>query len=147
MFRQTKYGGFQGRTNKLVDGCYSFWVGGIFPILQQLLKQYYGLDVANYLLDSEETPPMSPQTTSVPELAPTSAPFSAVPHTPTHTSSPTADSGPSVPAYATDEFDGTWLFNQKALQEYLLLCCQERDGGLRDKPSKYAFTALTRVRV
>ncbi|KAI8619934.1 terpenoid cyclases/protein prenyltransferase alpha-alpha toroid [Chytriomyces sp. MP71] len=26
-------GGFQGRTNKLVDGCYSFWVGGIFFIL------------------------------------------------------------------------------------------------------------------
>lgn len=26
-------GGFQGRTNKLVDSCYSFWMGGIFPIL------------------------------------------------------------------------------------------------------------------
>eukprot|EP01097_Dermamoeba_algensis_P006457 TRINITY_DN4040_c0_g2_i1.p1 TRINITY_DN4040_c0_g2~~TRINITY_DN4040_c0_g2_i1.p1 ORF type:complete len:330 (+),score=82.67 TRINITY_DN4040_c0_g2_i1:40-990(+) len=23
-------GGFQGRTNKLVDSCYSFWVGGVF---------------------------------------------------------------------------------------------------------------------
>ena len=23
-------GGFQGRTNKLVDGCYSFWQGGVF---------------------------------------------------------------------------------------------------------------------
>eukprot|EP00195_Chlamydomonas_chlamydogama_P014941 CAMPEP_0202909804 /NCGR_PEP_ID=MMETSP1392-20130828/50321_1 /ASSEMBLY_ACC=CAM_ASM_000868 /TAXON_ID=225041 /ORGANISM="Chlamydomonas chlamydogama, Strain SAG 11-48b" /LENGTH=548 /DNA_ID=CAMNT_0049599673 /DNA_START=13 /DNA_END=1659 /DNA_ORIENTATION=- len=29
-------GGFNGRTNKLVDGCYSFWQGGIFPLLQQL---------------------------------------------------------------------------------------------------------------
>ncbi|KAI9296528.1 farnesyltransferase subunit beta-like protein [Neoconidiobolus thromboides FSU 785] len=26
-------GGFQGRTNKLVDGCYSFWIGATFPIL------------------------------------------------------------------------------------------------------------------
>lgn len=26
-------GGFNGRTNKLVDGCYSFWVGGIFALL------------------------------------------------------------------------------------------------------------------
>lgn len=26
-------GGFQGRTNKLVDGCYSFWQGGSFPSL------------------------------------------------------------------------------------------------------------------
>ena len=30
-------GGFQGRSNKLVDGCYSFWVGGIFPILVEQL--------------------------------------------------------------------------------------------------------------
>eukprot|EP00299_Pterocystis_sp_00344_P007443 c2415_g1_i1.p1 GENE.c2415_g1_i1~~c2415_g1_i1.p1 ORF type:complete len:161 (+),score=24.97 c2415_g1_i1:258-740(+) len=26
-------GGFQGRTNKLVDGCYSWWQAGMFPIL------------------------------------------------------------------------------------------------------------------
>ncbi len=32
--QMTIEGGFQGRTNKLVDGCYSFWVGAIFPILQ-----------------------------------------------------------------------------------------------------------------
>ena len=32
-------GGFQGRTNKLVDGCYSFWQGGIFPILHMILSQ------------------------------------------------------------------------------------------------------------
>ena len=27
-------GGFCGRTNKLVDGCYSWWVGALFPLLQ-----------------------------------------------------------------------------------------------------------------
>ncbi|KAJ2348467.1 CAAX farnesyltransferase (FTase) subunit beta [Coemansia sp. RSA 2618] len=32
-------GGFNGRTNKLVDGCYSYWVGGAFPILQKALKR------------------------------------------------------------------------------------------------------------
>jgi len=32
-------GGFNGRTNKLVDGCYSFWQGGVFPILQQVMQQ------------------------------------------------------------------------------------------------------------
>ena len=31
-------GGFQGRTNKLVDGCYSFWQGGAFPLLHSLLS-------------------------------------------------------------------------------------------------------------
>ena len=29
-----------GRTNKLVDGCYSFWQGGLFPLLQRLGPQY-----------------------------------------------------------------------------------------------------------
>ena len=31
-------GGFQGRTFKLVDGCYSFWLGGVFPILKKTLS-------------------------------------------------------------------------------------------------------------
>jgi len=26
-------GGFQGRTNKLVDACYSFWQAAVFTIL------------------------------------------------------------------------------------------------------------------
>ena len=33
-------GGFMGRTNKLVDGCYSFWQGGVFPLLQKLMPDY-----------------------------------------------------------------------------------------------------------
>ncbi|XP_017469118.1 PREDICTED: protein farnesyltransferase subunit beta [Rhagoletis zephyria] len=32
-------GGFQGRTNKLVDGCYSFWVGATIPITQAIISQ------------------------------------------------------------------------------------------------------------
>ncbi|XP_017102764.2 protein farnesyltransferase subunit beta [Drosophila bipectinata] len=37
--RQMRYeGGFQGRTNKLVDGCYSFWVGATIPITQATLS-------------------------------------------------------------------------------------------------------------
>ncbi|XP_066279849.1 protein farnesyltransferase subunit beta-like [Branchiostoma lanceolatum] len=30
-------GGFQGRTNKLVDGCYSFWQAGTLPLLHRVL--------------------------------------------------------------------------------------------------------------
>jgi protein farnesyltransferase subunit beta len=38
--RQMRYeGGFQGRTNKLVDGCYSFWQGAIVPIVQALISK------------------------------------------------------------------------------------------------------------
>ena len=33
-------GGFQGRTNKLVDGCYSFWQGGSFPLLHAAIQRH-----------------------------------------------------------------------------------------------------------
>lgn len=29
-------GGFSGRSNKLVDACYSFWVGALFPLLESV---------------------------------------------------------------------------------------------------------------
>ncbi len=29
-----------------------------------------------------------------------------------------------------------WMFNQEALQEYILYCCQSPHGGLIDKPGK-----------
>ncbi|TEB26162.1 farnesyltransferase subunit beta [Coprinellus micaceus] len=33
---ETELGGFKGRTNKLVDGCYSWWCGGSFALLEAL---------------------------------------------------------------------------------------------------------------
>ena len=37
--RQMRFeGGFQGRTNKMVDGCYSFWQGGVFPLLHHIIS-------------------------------------------------------------------------------------------------------------
>ncbi|KAI0804777.1 terpenoid cyclases/protein prenyltransferase alpha-alpha toroid [Irpex lacteus] len=33
----TELGGFRGRTNKLVDGCYSWWVGGCVGLVEGLL--------------------------------------------------------------------------------------------------------------
>ncbi|KAH8920832.1 terpenoid cyclases/Protein prenyltransferase [Atractiella rhizophila] len=32
-------GGFRGRTNKLVDGCYNWWCGGLFPILMAEMEK------------------------------------------------------------------------------------------------------------
>ncbi|KAH0949090.1 hypothetical protein HN011_006220 [Eciton burchellii] len=72
-------GGFEGRTNKLVDGCYSFWQGGLFPLIHTIL-----LKLGKTFNDPEH-----------------------------------------------------WLFNQEALQEYILVCCQHPQGGLLDKPGKY----------
>ncbi|GFG37972.1 hypothetical protein Cfor_06620 [Coptotermes formosanus] len=77
--RQMRFeGGFQGRTNKLVDGCYSFWQGGAFPLLHRILMQ-------------EDKNAVSME---------------------------------------------RWLFHQEALQEYVLICCQNSSGGLVDKPTK-----------
>lgn len=33
---EIELGGFRGRTNKLVDGCYSWWVGGVFALVEAL---------------------------------------------------------------------------------------------------------------
>ena len=35
-----------------------------------------------------------------------------------------------------EPFPSRWLFNVGALQEYLLVCCQDHRGGLVDKPGK-----------
>ncbi|KAL3464135.1 terpenoid cyclases/protein prenyltransferase alpha-alpha toroid [Aspergillus heterothallicus] len=42
-------GGFAGRTNKLVDGCYSHWVGSCWPIIQSALN---GTQSASYAKES-----------------------------------------------------------------------------------------------
>ncbi|KAM4664528.1 protein farnesyltransferase subunit beta-like [Discoglossus pictus] len=78
-FRQMRFeGGFQGRCNKLVDGCYSFWQAGLLPLLHRTLNAE-------------------------------------------------GDSALSLTH---------WMFDQHALQEYILLCCQCPNGGLLDKPGK-----------
>ena len=43
--RQMPYeGGFQGRANKLVDGCYSFWQGGAMAIVDMAERGLSGFD-------------------------------------------------------------------------------------------------------
>uniref|UniRef100_A0A3B3Z849 Prenyltransferase alpha-alpha toroid domain-containing protein n=1 Tax=Periophthalmus magnuspinnatus TaxID=409849 RepID=A0A3B3Z849_9GOBI len=77
--RQMRFeGGFQGRCNKLVDGCYSFWQAGLLPLLHRAFCK-------------EGSSALSEQ---------------------------------------------RWMFEQQALQEYILLCCQNPSGGLVDKPGK-----------
>jgi protein farnesyltransferase subunit beta len=40
-------GGFMGRTCKLVDGCYSLWQGGIFPLLAQAISEANNRSIKN----------------------------------------------------------------------------------------------------
>ena len=46
--QMTKEGGFNGRTNKLVDSCYSHWVGSVFNLLTMTDKKYYFNDELLY---------------------------------------------------------------------------------------------------
>lgn len=50
-------GGFRGRTNKLVDGCYGWWCGGLFSIIDGLLNE--GKEASSHpdLYDRSEPPP------------------------------------------------------------------------------------------
>ncbi|KAF8129849.1 terpenoid cyclases/protein prenyltransferase alpha-alpha toroid [Boletus edulis] len=44
---EAELGGFKGRTNKLVDGCYSWWVGGCFALLASLGVGGHAHDAGN----------------------------------------------------------------------------------------------------
>uniref|UniRef100_A0A8C6UTN3 Protein farnesyltransferase subunit beta n=1 Tax=Neogobius melanostomus TaxID=47308 RepID=A0A8C6UTN3_9GOBI len=74
-------GGFQGRCNKLVDGCYSFWQAGLLPLLHRAFSK-------------EGQSALSEQ---------------------------------------------RWMFEQQALQEYILLCCQNPSGGWWTSPATRDF--------
>lgn len=74
-------GGFAGRTNKLVDACYSHWVGGCWPLVEAALRD------GQASRDKVKEGPMS-------------------------------------------------LYSREGLMRYILCCCQDKRGGLRDKPGK-----------
>jgi len=46
-------GGFAGRTNKLVDGCYSHWIGGCWPLVEACIE---GSTSPTLTLNSKVTP-------------------------------------------------------------------------------------------
>ena len=57
-----------GRTTKLVDGCYSFWQGGLFPLLRKLMPDY---------LAQTSVPRLPPFTSSSLSSSSTAAPATA----------------------------------------------------------------------
>ncbi|XP_010243000.1 PREDICTED: protein farnesyltransferase subunit beta isoform X2 [Nelumbo nucifera] len=135
-FRQGVECGFQGRANKLVDGCYSFWQGAVFALIQRLnsiiVEQLRALDVGGSLSWR------SICTGAASNLS-------------------EGECGSDVKSYQTDErfhakqkeFSDIGLnfikipaelgplFHSVALQQYILLCSQVQDGGFRDKPGKH----------
>ncbi|CAM8976567.1 unnamed protein product [Rhodiola kirilowii] len=125
VFRQGIESGFQGRTNKLVDGCYSFWQGGTFPLLERLgsvLKEQLGLG-------SDEHTSISTGGADSSELSEDE---------PCHEGSRNDSSNISLSnigvRFLERNMDLPPLLQSFALQEFILLCCQVPEGGLKDKP-------------
>ncbi|KAL8153886.1 hypothetical protein V2J09_011646 [Rumex salicifolius] len=110
VFRQGMEGGFQGRTNKLVDGCYSFWQGDVFSLIQRLL-----------LMNEESTSGNDEgqeQATGQGRVCDQS------------------DLSSIGPSFSKKHAEIGPLFQSMALQRYIILCSQVQEGGFRDKPGK-----------
>lgn len=69
-------GGFSGRTNKLVDGCYSHWVGGCFPILEACLSPAAAAAAAATQNETPSSNPSPPPPPPHPQPAPSESLFS-----------------------------------------------------------------------
>ena len=105
-------GGFRGRTNKLVDGCYSWWVGGCFSLLESLgVAAEPKADVAQLSGTEEE------------EWHDADGLYTVI-----------------KCSLCSSDLPVDSLFSRQGLQEYLLWACQHPSGGLRDKPPKRVFS-------
>ena len=145
-------GGFQGRTNKLVDGCYSFWQGGIFPLINAIVagRVPAGSDPAAEPYAPTEIYPWVPHhvtAKAAPQKAWTTVgPLAAAVDTREDQDGEGNDGNDDD----DDDDDGVdvlepnmfrapasdLLCDSLALQQYILVACETRNGGLRDKPPK-----------
>ncbi|CAI5461577.1 unnamed protein product [Closterium sp. Yama58-4] len=132
VFRQGSVeGGFQGRSNKLVDACYSLWQGGLFPLLA--------------LCSPSHTRPSGDASS-----AQQPSNVSSVPHL-----EGAGGDRQGVQAGGGEERaaagDSGGAAGSTSLLFLHLLCLQVPEGGLRDKPGKsrdyyhtcYALSGLT----
>ena len=132
--RQVKLeGGFQGRTNKLVDSCYSFWQGTAVALVH-IIRQG-GSDVS----DMEMYFRTHPQKES--EISETIGSSSSSANSSTSATEVELDDvidtlTTGCQVNLVTDLSGPLSFNQKALQRYILHCGQQMEGGLRDKPGK-----------
>nr|POE98102.1 protein farnesyltransferase subunit beta [Quercus suber] len=131
-FRQGREGGFQGRTNKLVDSCYSFWQGGAFALLQRL----------HAILD-EQLVNYSPQTGVASDISGGEESSDGVDDKTCHFK--LGGTNASCPVnlnsigynFVKQPGEMEALYHRWALQQYILLCAQDMKGGLKDKPGKH----------
>ena len=103
-------GGFSGRSNKLVDGCYSTWVGGCWALAEAALNGPQKDEP-----DDDETEEGQDGKTEQSE-----------------------EEKFAKEAKKTEKGRGIVgsLWSRDGLVKYILGCCQAPRGGLRDKPEK-----------
>ncbi|GAA0174121.1 acyltransferase [Lithospermum erythrorhizon] len=141
VFRQGIEGGFQGRTNKLVDGCYSFWQGGAGAIIQRLnsiINKQLGLE------DVEEESEDSGEGLTSLDLSEGVCNERASTHNEETSHLSQQGHGDTCDGASLSKFGFNFIsrcglikpfFEPKCLQQYILLCSQVK-GGFRDKPGK-----------
>jgi len=138
-------GGFQGRTNKLVDGCYSFWQGATAVLVDMVLSgEGEAEEAVGWRGSLGQAQPCSSRPSSPclqtgdgkdggsPRLDEVSADDAANISYKTVAIQPSLDVG----EHDTPSLGRVPGLNQHALQRYILHCAQALDGGLRDKPGK-----------
>jgi protein farnesyltransferase subunit beta len=106
-------GGFDGRTQKLADGCYSYWMASVFAALN--------------LIDASRASASASARVSISTAATLQAQLLGT------------DVQVAGDAVAADDARGDYLFDQELLCGFVAACCTDtRTGGLRDKPPKPA---------
>ena len=132
--RQTALeGGFQGRTNKLVDACYSFWQGACFLMLPPTAVMRRR--VRSGLGSSASRSPASSDALDRPGSGAVLSPSSSAPPT-LSTSAASLDIDDDGAAADVALVPDDVLMDRARLQRYTLWCSQDPAGGLRDKPGK-----------
>ncbi|XP_030553571.2 protein farnesyltransferase subunit beta [Rhodamnia argentea] len=140
VFRQGVECGFQGRANKLVDGCYSFWQGGACALLQKLRP--FGLseggdesaDSINSSLSAASN--LSEQENNLESASPQVDGACQFKQAGPQSASCSVNLGNTSYNFLERRTEVGSLFNSLALQQYILLCSQLPEGGFRDKPGK-----------
>ncbi|XP_026387175.1 protein farnesyltransferase subunit beta-like isoform X1 [Papaver somniferum] len=126
-FRQGVESGFQGRTNKLVDGCYSFWQGGAMALLQRLSSRIDAQMRSSFIGEGEQTTGRTKASVKF-----ESGGGSASAGSPAQGN--LSDAGLS---FLNRSAEADPFFDTIGLQRYLLLCSQDPHGGFKDKPGKH----------
>ena len=149
-------GGFQGRTNKLVDGCYSFWQGSaaaVLQIAQRMRNRRCGKKGPSGISDGSKliggtqgerreiklVEGMGLKEGEGKEGGRKKGDAGEGKDVPAWLRAPTP--GEVSPSFSFHEGIEALVTDQEKLQRYILFCCQRLDGGLgengglRDKPS------------